>query len=101
MTQAEIEKAASEYVRVETTKLSKAGYDVLEYAIRLAKAAFLDGAEHAKAEFEKLTSDLIAQAACAREQGARRLAEYLVHKSEYPCSSVDDLMQLWRDGRGK
>lgn len=53
------------------------------------------------AEFERLTSDLIAQAACAREQGARRLAEYLVHQSEYPCSSVDDLMQLWRDGRGK
>lgn len=37
----------------------------------------------------------------AEERGARRLAEYLVHKSEYPCSSVEDLMQLWREGRGK
>jgi len=52
-------------------------------------------------ELEKLTSDLIAQAACAMEQGARRLAEYLVHKTEYPCSSVEDLMQLWRERRGK
>lgn len=35
----------------------------------------------------------------AEERGALRLAKYLVHESEYPCSSVEDLMQLWREAR--
>ena len=36
----------------------------------------------------------------ALERGARSRAEYIVSKTECPCSSVDNLMQLWREGRG-
>lgn len=54
-------------------------------------------------ELEKLCADLIIQATCAGEKGAREMAEMMsmigVAGHHLSSRGVEQIMQLWREGR--